>query len=208
MFSEISSKTLLIFYFPEVYVCVCVCVQLFSYIRLFVITQTVACQAPLSTEFSRQEYQSGLPFPPLGDLPDPGIKPAYLVSPALTSAFFTTESPGKPRQKHSSCQFLKQPLIKRKRTHLNRSGPSLQPRVVKSVSPEVYGSFGKGYTGFPCRSVSEEYACSAGILGSIPGLGRSSGEGNGNPVLYSCLGNLMDRRVWWAAVHGVAKSRT
>ena len=127
------------------------------------------------------------------------------MSPALTSAFFTTESPGKPRQKHSSCQFLKQPLIKRKRTHLNRSGPSLQPRVVKSVSPEVYGSFGKGYTGFPCRSVSEEYACSAGILGSIPGLGRSSGEGNGNPVQYSCLENPMDRVTWRASVHGVTR---
>ena len=47
-----------------------------------------------------------------------------------------------------------------------------------------------------------------GDLGSIPGLGRSPGEGNGNPLWYSCLENPMDGRAWWAAVHGVAKSQT
>ena len=41
--------------------------------------------------------------------------------------------------------------------------------------------------------------------GSIPGLGRSPGEGNGNPLQYSCLGNVMDREAWWATVHGVTK---
>ena len=44
--------------------------------------------------------------------------------------------------------------------------------------------------------------------GSIPGLGRSSGEGNGNPLQYSCLGNPMDREALWAIVHGVTKSHT
>ena len=44
--------------------------------------------------------------------------------------------------------------------------------------------------------------------GSIPGLGRSSGVGNGNPLQYSCLGNPMDRGAWWATVHGIAKSWT
>ena len=53
----------------------------------------------------------------------------------------------------------------------------------------------------------KESACSTGDLGSIPGLGRSPGEGNGNPLQYPCLENLMDRGAWWAAVHGVAKSR-
>ena len=48
----------------------------------------------------------------------------------------------------------------------------------------------------------------AGDLGSIPGSGRSPGEGNGNPLQYSCLGNPMDRGAWGATVHGVAKSRT
>ena len=51
-------------------------------------------------------------------------------------------------------------------------------------------------------------ACNAGDLGSIPGLGRSPGEGNGNPLQHSCLENLMDGEAWWATVHGVAKSRT
>ena len=51
-------------------------------------------------------------------------------------------------------------------------------------------------------------AYNVGDPGSIPGLGRSSGEGNGNPLQYSCLENPMDGGAWWAAVHGVAKSRT
>ena len=55
-------------------------------------------------------------------------------------------------------------------------------------------------------SVSKESACSAGYLGSIPRLGRSPGEGNGNPLQYSCLENLIDRGAWWAVVHGVTKS--
>ena len=45
-------------------------------------------------------------------------------------------------------------------------------------------------------------------MGSIPGLGRSPGEGNGKPLQYSCLGNPMDRAAWWAIVHGGAKSQT
>ena len=54
---------------------------------------TIARQAPLSMEFSKQEYWSGLPFPPQGDLPDPGIEP---ISPALAGGFFTAEPTGKP----------------------------------------------------------------------------------------------------------------
>ena len=48
----------------------------------------------------------------------------------------------------------------------------------------------------------------AGGMGSVPGLGRSPGEGSGNPHQYSCLGNPMDRGAWWAIVHGGHKSRT
>ena len=51
----------------------------------------------------------------------------------------------------------------------------------------------------------KESAINAGDLGSIPGLGRSRGEGNGNPLLYSCLGNPMDRGAWQATVHRVTK---
>ena len=64
--------------------------------HLFVIPWTIACQAPLSTGFSRQEYRNGLSFLSPGDLPDPGIKPASPESPALVGRLFTTESPGKP----------------------------------------------------------------------------------------------------------------
>ena len=62
--------------------------------------------------------------------------------------------------------------------------------------------------GFPGGSEVKASACNAGDLGLIPGSGRSSGEGNGKPLQYSCLENPMDRGAWWATVHGVAKSRT
>ena len=55
---------------------------------------------------------------------------------------------------------------------------------------------------------TKESACSAGDLGSISGSGRSPGEGNGNPLQYSCLENSIDGGAWWAIVHGVTKSQT
>ena len=58
----------------------------------------------------------------------------------------------------------------------------------------------------PHGSEDKESACSAGDPGSIPGSGRSPGEGNGNPLQYSWLENSMDRGAWWATVHGVTKS--
>ena len=61
---------------------------------------------------------------------------------------------------------------------------------------------------FPCGSDSKESAYNVGDWGSIPGLGRSPGEGNGYPFQYSCLENPMDGGAWQAAVHRVAKSRT
>ena len=57
---------------------------------------TVACQAPLSMGFSRREYWSGLPCPPPGDLPDPGIELTYLMSPALQAGSLPLAPPGKP----------------------------------------------------------------------------------------------------------------
>ena len=66
--------------------------KFFSRVQLVATTWTVAHQAPLSMGFSRQEYCSGLPCPPPGDLPDPGIKPKSLTSPALAGGFFTTSA--------------------------------------------------------------------------------------------------------------------
>ena len=71
--------------------------QSLNRVQLFLTPWTVACQAPLSTGFSRQEYWNGLPFPPPGDLPDPGIKRSSPGSPALAGGFFTTAPPGKPK---------------------------------------------------------------------------------------------------------------
>ena len=62
--------------------------------------------------------------------------------------------------------------------------------------------------GFPGGSDSKESAYNAGNLGSIPGLRRSPGEGHGNPLQYSCLGNSMSRGAWRATVSGVAESQT
>ena len=70
---------------------ICVHAQWISRVRLFATPWTVACQAPLSMGFSRQEYWSGLPFPSPGYLPYPGIKP---VSPALAGGFFIAEHQG------------------------------------------------------------------------------------------------------------------
>ena len=62
--------------------------------------------------------------------------------------------------------------------------------------------------GFPGVSEGKDSACNAGDLGSIPGSGRCPGEGNGNPLQYSCLENSMDRGAWQATVHAVSKSQT
>ena len=67
--------------------------QLLSCVRLFGTPRTIANQAPLSMEFSKQDYWGGFPFPSPEDLPNPGIEPG---SPALAGGFFTTEPPGKP----------------------------------------------------------------------------------------------------------------
>ena len=85
--------------------------------------------------------------------------------------------------------------------------------LLQSLNIWNYSSFhqNKHSFVFPCFPGgwdSKESAYNAGNLGSIPGLGRSPGEGNGNPLQYSCLKNSMDRGAWRATVHGVTKSWT
>ena len=97
-FPKFSSQPLLDDEVAQVTLCAyahaCACCVL-SHVRLFATPWTVAHQAPLSKGFPRQEYWSRLPYPPSGDLPDPGIKPMPLASPALAGGFFIPAPPGK-----------------------------------------------------------------------------------------------------------------
>ena len=79
------------------------CACRLSYDQLFATPWTVDCQAPLSMEFFRQEYWSGLPFSPLGDLPDPEIEPESLASVALAGGFFTTSTTQEAHVAASAC---------------------------------------------------------------------------------------------------------
>ena len=74
------------------YWCVCICAQLLSHVRLFATPWTIAYQAHLSMGFSKQEYLNGLPFPPPGDLRDPGLPSMCPAPPALAGGFFTTSA--------------------------------------------------------------------------------------------------------------------
>ena len=89
--------------------------------------------------------------------------------------------------------------------------PALQ---VDSLPSELHSGnrqgreLGNSSSGLPWWLTGKESPANAEDMGSIPGSGRSSGEGNGNALQHSCLENPMDRGDWWAIVHGVAKSRT
>ena len=136
---------------------------------------TVACQSPLSVEFSRQEHWSGLPFSSPGDLSDPGIQPG---SPALQADALPSKPPGNQVRTALSTSYIL--------SHL-----SLTNGLLWWLSGEESIS--------QCRRHEDS--------SSIPGLGRSPGEGNDNSFQYSCLGNPMDKVAWWAIVHRVAKSQ-
>ena len=84
--------------------------------------------------------------------------------------------------------------VAQSRTRLKRLSSS-------SSSSSMYHSL----IGFPGGSVVKNPPANAGDAGLIPGLGRAPGEGNGNPIQYSCLENPMDKGAWWAIVYGIAK---
>ena len=149
---------------------------------------TAVHQAPVSMRFSRQGYWSGLPFPSPEDLPNPGIKPR---SPALWQILFPAEALGKHRHNLRSCLHWRL-----------EPGPS----ACKSDLLQLYSGIEKQISNFPDGSDGKASVYNAGDPGSIPGSGRSPGEGNGNPLQYPCLESLMDTGAWWTAVHGVAKS--
>ena len=99
-----------------------------SRIQLFEALWTVACQSPLSQEFSRQEYRSGLPFHTPGDLPDPGIEPKSLASPEMAVRFFTTNTTWEAPKP------LELILFQMKTFHYNKSGKRFHFIIEKSAT--------------------------------------------------------------------------
>ena len=85
-------------------------------------------------------------------------------------------------------------------------GQTVAQRTPQPPHSAAIGGMGLFLCQLPWWLSGKESASQAGDLGSIPGLGRAPGEGNGNPLHYSCLENLMDRRAWQTTVHGVTKS--
>ena len=162
--------------------------QSFSHVWLCVTPWTVALQAPLSTGFSRQEYWSGLPRPPPGDLPIPGIEPAspcllhwrWILSPWVTGDFQTGTINWGVTFHHPALSFL--------------STGGVLFRYIKSSD-----------LCYPRALVTENPSANAGDVrdtGSNSGSERSPGGGHGNPLQYPCLENPTDRGAWLATVHG------
>ena len=96
-------------------------------------------------------------------------------------------------------------ISERNRSYFSNSKPK-SLRVIEGILEKLFNIFKS--VGFTGGSDSKESACNAGDLGSIPGSGRSPGEGNGNLLQYSCLENPMDREIWWAIAHGFSESDT
>ena len=145
------------------------------------ISWTVAHQIPLSMEFSRQEYWSGLPFPSPRDLPDPGIQPCLLCCRHLGSPIEFTFTVNNVQKLEISKSFIKNTLL-----------GNLKPSC--TTSRLLGGAVVKN---------PPAHAGDARDVGSIPESERSPGEGNGNTLQYSCLENSVDRGIWWATVHGL-----
>ena len=103
-----------------------------------------------------------------------------------------------PRSKHLLISWLQSPSV------VILESPKIKSATVSIVSSSICHEM----LGFPGGSNGKASACNAKDLDSIPRLGRSPGEGNGNPLQYFCLENSKDGGAWWATVHGVAKSRT
>ena len=153
------------------------CVQSFSHAQPFVISWTVARQAPLSMEFSRKEYWDGVPCPLPGDLPNPGIKSR---SPALQEDSLLSESPGKPRNTGVGSLALLQGIFL---TQESNQGLLHYRQILYQLSYQGSPRYKRWFMGkeSACNAEDQEDA------GSIPGSGRSSEGGNDNPLQYSCL---------------------
>ena len=163
------------------------CAQSLSRVWLFVTPWTGAYQAPLSMEFSRQEYWSGLPFPSPRESSWP--RDQIQVS-CIAGRHFTIWATWEACT-HTYIQiYLLLKILPRKQSR----GQITNKWPVK--------------WGFSSSSAGKKSVCNAGDPASIHGLERFPGEGIGYPMQYSCLENSIDRGAWQTTVHGVTKSRT
>ena len=178
----------------------CVCAQSLSHVRLFVTPWTVACEAPLSMGYFQWGYWTGLPFPPLGDLPNPGIKPASPASLALQADSLPLSHQGIP---HVFNILFKKPFPA---PRLWKYLPTLSSRSCLCF-PCIHVHCGASQVVWVIK-YPHANARDIRDAGSILGLGRFPGEGHGNPLQYSHLENSMDTGVWNATAHGVTKSWT
>ena len=205
--------------------CACVCAQ--SCPGLCDPMDSIACQALLFMELSRQEYWSGLPSPSPGYLPNLGIKLMSLASPAFSGRFFTTESTGKPlwdmvEAIQSRCttpgQWSEKRIVTTAKVLQSEWGvwaPSKTPPPGESVpgrwAPRTSALMAsRGWICFPGDSavknlpeIQKTWRC-----GFNPWIWKIPWTRKWEPTPVSCLANPMDRGSWWTTVHGVTKSQT
>ena len=210
----------------------------FSHVRFFVTLWTTACQAPLSMGFSRQEHWSGLPRPPPGDLPNPGIEPTSLMSSSIgrwvlyhwchhvlnkvqhlagqhwprALSLVLLEIRMSPTSKHGLSSF--------ERMFVRPMNWGLRPYPMSNLMESTYMFSGEGNGKRLQYSCLEDPVDRGAWWAAVHRVAQSwtrlkhlsmhacTGEGNGTPLQCSCLENPRDRRAWWAAVYGVAQSWT
>ena len=182
---------------------------------------TAAFQAPPSMGFSRQEYWSGVPLPSLCSSPDviincllafflPSFKAwlkCYLSQMSFLFIYFLLleDTPFSFTLQYYNGFCHTSTWIGHRYTYV----PSLLNSPPTSLpTTDIIFDWSIFKQDLPCSSAGKESASNAEDLGLVPGSERSPGEGNGNPLKYSCLENPMDRGAWQAIVHGVTKSRT
>ena len=142
---------------PDHKACMCARLVAFSRVWLFVTPWTVARQVPLFMGFSRQEYWSGLPFPPPGDLSDPGFKPVSLASPALVGRFLSLSQLGSPlsavllnSQPHNIYLPILPPFLQMRELGTQRSRCSPKDTQVGKAELELKTqSLGRAYAPWP-----------------------------------------------------------
>ena len=193
-----------------------------SCIQLFATPWTVACTRLHPWDFLGKSAKVGCHFLLQGIFPTQGSNPGL---PHCRQTLYHLSHQGSPNGESSSHQTTgldSQPQIilvglTSDSTPLRRNftqGRHLLYTIVFCLALNPVNCFEWDYSrnkiwkGFSGGSDGRASVCSVGDLGSIPGLGRSPGEGNGSPLHYSCLENPVDGGAWWAKVHGVTKSRT